>query len=330
MIHSTTINASLEELNPNLTGLSRSSWDWWLGWRQHDCCLGNLAPKRSLWVLCPLNHWKRWLCTLCEGSVLYHRWSWGCAQKPWGPRGWHLEVSVGSLNSRCRKMVWHGNVQVVSVVPSRCFVFVWGHHVRNLRETSWDWMLLVPANLSVPSSQAIFCVVKLWQYHNTFSWNSRLRHWEVLLNIYVGLCGYISVAMFGFALTNWNLHFDGDQELQSSFQSSFWSLSASLSHNPKCVEGTWRAIWVRQQDGHGCFQRCFAQKSAEVENYMQLTTINILQICLAFVANFGMECFRRARFSSSLQACLSQMFHWQLHVRVEWWSLTCRVESFCS
>ena len=81
-----------------------------------------------------LNHWKRWLCTLCEkwldvfyiwlvcivlGSVLYHRWSRGCAQKPWGPRGWHLEVSVGSLNSRCRKMVWHGNVQVVSVVPSR-------------------------------------------------------------------------------------------------------------------------------------------------------------------------------------------------------------------
>ena len=30
-----------------------------------------------------------------------------------------LVVSVGSLNSRCRRMIPHGNLQVVSVVPSR-------------------------------------------------------------------------------------------------------------------------------------------------------------------------------------------------------------------
>lgn len=181
MIHSTTINASLEELNPNLTGLSRSSWDWWLGWRQHDCCFGNLAPKRSLWVLCPLNHWKRWLCTLCEkwldvfyiwlvcivlGSVLYHRWSWGCAQKPWGPRGWHLEVSVGSLNSRRRKMVWHGNVQVVSVVPSRYIVLcsfgatMSGIYVRH-RETGCCWC---QQTWAFQAAKPFFCVVKLWQH----------------------------------------------------------------------------------------------------------------------------------------------------------------------
>ena len=103
----------------------------------------------------------------------------------------------------------------------------------------------------------------------------------------------------------------------------FWSLSAtpsaSLSQNP-CVEGTWRAMWARQQDGHGCFQL----KLAEVEKYMQQSTfyeyVLLLWLTLEWSASDTWDFLRPYKL-----ACLSQMFHWHLHVRVEWWSLTCLV-----
>ena len=64
-----------------------------------------------------------------------------------------------------------------------------GIYVRH-RETGCCWC---QQTWAFQAAKPFFCVVKLWHYHNTFSWNSRLRHWEVLLN---KICMWFYVSIF--------------------------------------------------------------------------------------------------------------------------------------